>query len=39
MNSINTPTAGDTGEEEKRRHIEIEPVRAPHEVPSEPVPA
>lgn len=33
------PQAGDTGEEEKRIHIEIEPVRAPREVPAEPVPA
>lgn len=39
MNTIYIPTAGDTGEEERRKHIELEPVRAPHEVPAEPVPA
>ena len=32
------PVAGDTGEEERRKHIEIEPIEIP--VPSkEPVPA
>lgn len=39
MNTIFTPTAGDTGETERRKHIELEPVRAPREVPAEPVPA
>lgn len=36
--TLRTPVAGDTGEEERRKHIEIEPIEIP--VPSkEPVPA
>lgn len=27
---------GDIGEEEKRKHIELEPVEVPREVPAEP---
>jgi hypothetical protein len=30
---MNTPRAGDTGEEEERRHIELEPVEVPLSVP------
>jgi hypothetical protein len=38
--SFYTPSAGDTGEEEERRHIELEPVKAPIEVPEpEKIPA
>ena len=40
MNSIYIPRAGDTGEEERRKHVEIEPIEIPTTVPSkEPVPA
>lgn len=28
-----TPLAGDIGEEERRKHIELEPIEAPVEVP------
>jgi hypothetical protein len=39
MNTIYVPTAGDTGEEERRKHIEVEPATTPATVPAEPVPA
>lgn len=31
-------TDGDIGEEERRKHIELEPLEAPREVPAAPVP-
>lgn len=33
MSDMNTPINGDIGEEEERKHIELEPIEVPIEVP------